>query len=71
MANTFVDDLYEFYEQLMQDAAVGEVLKAHFPNLKELAVEPALSPVISGGAPGSHPIQGTIKVICVIWIKNA
>jgi cysteine synthase A len=38
--------------------AVGEVLKAHFPNLKVLAVEPALSPVISGGAPGPHPIQG-------------
>ena len=38
--------------------AVGEVLKTHFPNLKVLAVEPALSPVISGGAPGPHPIQG-------------
>jgi cysteine synthase len=37
---------------------VGEVLKTHFPNLKVLAVEPALSPVISGGAPGPHPIQG-------------
>lgn len=38
--------------------AVGEVLKETFPNLKVFAVEPALSPVISGGAPGPHPIQG-------------
>lgn len=38
--------------------AVGEVLREHFPNLKIFAVEPALSPVISGGSPGPHPIQG-------------
>ncbi len=38
--------------------ACAEVLKAHWPNLKVFAVEPALSPVISGGAPGPHPIQG-------------
>ncbi len=37
---------------------VGEVLKKHFPKLKVFAVEPELSPVISGGAPGPHPIQG-------------
>jgi cysteine synthase A len=37
---------------------VAEVLKAKFPNLKVFAVEPALSPVISGGSPGPHPIQG-------------
>ena len=37
---------------------VGEVLKAKFPNLKVFAVEPTASPVISGGAPGPHPIQG-------------
>jgi len=37
---------------------VSEVLKQHFPNLKVYAVEPELSPVISGGAPGPHPIQG-------------
>ena len=37
---------------------VGEVLKQYFPNLKVFAVEPELSPVISGGAPGPHPIQG-------------
>jgi len=37
---------------------VAEVLKAKFPNLKVFAVEPAASPVISGGAPSPHPIQG-------------
>lgn len=37
---------------------VGEVLKQKFPKLKVFAVEPELSPVISGGAPGPHPIQG-------------
>jgi cysteine synthase A len=37
---------------------VAEVLKKRFPALKAFAVEPALSPVISGGAPGPHPIQG-------------
>jgi cysteine synthase A len=37
---------------------VSRVLKKKFPNLKVFAVEPELSPVISGGQPGSHPIQG-------------
>ena len=36
----------------------AQVLKARFLNLKVFAVEPALSPVISGGQPGPHPIQG-------------
>ena len=37
---------------------VAEVLKAKFPNLKVFAVEPELSPVLSGGTPGPHPLQG-------------
>ncbi|MEO8516091.1 MAG: cysteine synthase A [Flavobacterium sp.] len=37
---------------------VAKVLKAKFPNLKVIAVEPELSPVLSGGAPGPHPLQG-------------
>ncbi len=36
----------------------ARVLKAKWPNLKVFAVEPAASPVISGGAPSPHPIQG-------------
>ncbi len=37
---------------------VARVLKPKFPGLKVFAVEPALSPVISGGSPAPHPIQG-------------
>lgn len=37
---------------------VGRELKKKFPNLKVFAVEPELSPVISGGEPSPHPIQG-------------
>ena len=36
----------------------AKVLKEAWPNLKVYAVEPTLSPVISGGQPGPHPIQG-------------
>jgi len=38
--------------------ACAEVLKKEWPGLKAYAVEPTLSPVISGGQPGPHPIQG-------------
>ena len=37
---------------------VAKVLKAKFPKLKVFAVEPTASPVISGGQPAPHPIQG-------------
>ena len=36
----------------------AEVLKGKWPGMKAYAVEPTLSPVISGGQPGPHPIQG-------------
>ncbi|WP_188065155.1 cysteine synthase A [Sphingobium sp. KCTC 72723] len=37
---------------------VAQVLKAQWPSIRIFAVEPTLSPVISGGQPGPHPIQG-------------
>ncbi|APW44116.1 cysteine synthase A [Rhodoferax saidenbachensis] len=39
-------------------SGVAKVLKAKWPQLKVYAVEPTASPVISGGAPSPHPIQG-------------
>lgn len=39
-------------------SGTARVLKAKFPKLKVFAVEPAASPVISGGTPAPHPIQG-------------
>ncbi len=37
---------------------VAEILKEHFPGLKVFAVEPELSPLLSGGSAGPHPLQG-------------
>jgi len=37
---------------------VGQVLKQRVPDLKVFAVEPAASPILNGGAPAGHPIQG-------------
>jgi cysteine synthase A len=45
--------------------AVGKVLKAKFPNFKVIAVEPTDSPILSGGNPGPHPIQG-IGVLLIV-----
>lgn len=39
-------------------SACAEILKERFPKLQVFAVEPAASPVISGGQPSPHPIQG-------------
>jgi len=38
--------------------AIAEVVKPKMPSLKVFAVEPELSPVLSGGAPSPHPLQG-------------
>ncbi len=37
---------------------IGQVLKPRRPSLKIFAVEPAASPILNGGKPGGHPIQG-------------
>ncbi|GGD99744.1 cysteine synthase A [Paenibacillus nasutitermitis] len=39
-------------------SGAGEVLKQNFPNIKIYAVEPEASPLLSGGNPGPHKIQG-------------
>jgi cysteine synthase A len=39
-------------------SGAGKLLKEKFTNIKVFAVEPELSPVISGGEPGPHPLQG-------------
>ena len=37
---------------------IGQILKEKNPNIKIFAVEPAASPILNGGKPGGHPIQG-------------
>ncbi|WP_274648436.1 cysteine synthase A [Paenibacillus humicola] len=39
-------------------SGAGEVLKKNFPGIKIVAIEPAASPILSGGKPGPHKIQG-------------
>ncbi len=64
-AREILTDFPEGFDYLITGVGTGghitacsEVLKAHFPGLRTLAVEPVKSPVISGGAPGPHRIQG-------------
>jgi cysteine synthase A len=64
-ASEILDDFPEGFNLLITGVGTGghitgvsQVLKNRFPNMKVFAVEPALSPVISGGKPGPHPLQG-------------
>lgn len=64
-AQEIIRDFPEGFDYLITGVGTGghitgtaEILKERFPKLKVFAVEPALSPVISGGHPGPHPIQG-------------
>jgi cysteine synthase A len=64
-AREIVQDFPEGVDYLIAGVGTGghisgcaEVLKRTFPGIRIFAVEPAKSPVISGGTPGPHPIQG-------------
>lgn len=64
-ANEIVEDFPEGLDYLITGVGTGghitgvaKVLKEKFPNIKVFAVEPALSNVIGGGAPGPHTLQG-------------
>jgi cysteine synthase A len=64
-AKEILDDFPEGLDYLITGVGTGghitgcaNILKKAWPNLKVFAVEPTLSPVISGGKPGPHPIQG-------------
>ena len=64
-AQEIINDFPDGIDYLITGVGTGghitgcaEVLKKKFPNLKVFAVEPELSPVLSGGSPSPHPIQG-------------
>ena len=64
-AREILDDFPEGLDFMITGVGTGghitgcaEVLKEQFPNLKAFAVEPAASPVLSGGQRGPHPLQG-------------
>ena len=64
-AQEILDDFPEGFDVLITGVGTGghitacaEVLKPRWPDLRVFAVEPSASPVISGGSPAPHPIQG-------------
>ncbi|MBN2424428.1 MAG: cysteine synthase A [Calditrichaceae bacterium] len=64
-AREIINDFPDGLDYLITGVGTGghitgcaEILKKKFSSLKVFAVEPELSPVLSGGNPGSHPIQG-------------
>jgi len=64
-AQEILNDFPDGFDYLISGVGTGghitgcaELLKSKFPKLKVFAVEPELSPVLSGGSPAPHPIQG-------------
>ena len=64
-AKEILNDFPEGFDYLITGVGTGghitgvaKVLKKSFPNINVFAVEPSDSPVIGGGKPGPHPIQG-------------
>ena len=64
-AREILEDFPQGFDALITGVGTGghitgvtDVLKKKFPQLKAFAVEPALSPVLSGGSPSPHPLQG-------------
>ena len=64
-AQEILNDFPEGFDYLITGVGTGghitgvsKILKAKFPKLKVVAVEPSASPVLSGGQPGPHPLQG-------------
>ncbi|NMC38492.1 MAG: cysteine synthase A [Bacteroidales bacterium] len=64
-AMEILNDFPEGFDYMFAGVGTGghltgcaQVLKKKFPGLKVFAVEPELSPILSGGTPGPHPIQG-------------
>jgi len=64
-AKEIIDDFEDGLDYMITGVGTGghitgcaEVLKEAWPDFKVIAVEPTLSPVLSGGDPGPHPIQG-------------
>jgi cysteine synthase A len=64
-AREIINDFPDGIDYLITGVGTGghitgcaEVLKKEFPDLKVFAVEPELSPVLSGGSPAPHPLQG-------------
>ena len=64
-AQEIINDFPDGLDYLITGVGTGghitgcaDILKKHYPNLKVFAVEPEASPVISGGSPAPHPLQG-------------
>lgn len=64
-ANEIIGDFPEGFDYFVSGvgtgghlSGIGKALKEKYNNIKVMAVEPELSPVISGGSAGAHPLQG-------------